>query len=99
VPYTYGQPYAVAPRKNGLGIASMVLGIVGVVVPCFWILQIPGVLAVVFGAVALSQLKKQPEKYTGRGMAVAGLVLGLVALVIMLLFIVFGNFHLSVNDY
>jgi hypothetical protein len=99
VPYTYGQPYAVAPRKNGLGIASMVLGIVAVVIPCFWIFQIPGVIAVVFGAVALSQLKKHPEKYTGRGMAVAGLVLGLVSLVIMLLFIAFGNFHYTVNDY
>jgi hypothetical protein len=32
-------------------------------------------------------------------MAVAGLVLGLVSLAIMLLFIVFGDFHFAVNDY
>ena len=99
MPYTYGQPHAVAPRKNGLGIASMVLGIVALVIPCFWILQIPGVLATIFGAIALSQLKKNPGKYTGRGMAIAGLVLGVVSLVVMLLFLVFGNWDFTVNDY
>ncbi len=97
IPYTYGQPYASAPRQNGLGIASMVLGIVAVI-PCFSVLLIPGVLAIVFGAISLSQSKKNPEKYTGRGMAIAGLVLGLVSLAILLLFVVFGNFHFYYNN-
>jgi hypothetical protein len=95
MPYTYGQPYAEAPRRNGLGIASMVLGIVAVVIPCFWVFQIPGVLAVIFSAIALSQFKKNPTKYTGRGMAVAGLVLGLVSIVILVLFLLFGNLHFT----
>ena len=93
IPYTYGQPYAAAPRRSGLGIASMVLGIVAVVIPCFWVFQIPGVLAIIFGAISLSQFSKNAVAYTGRGMAVAGLVLGLVSLVILLLVLVFGDFH------
>jgi hypothetical protein len=96
VPYTYGQPYA-APRRNGLGIAAMVLGIVAVVIPCFWVLQVPGVLAVIFGAISLSQFKRSPERYTGRGMAIAGLVLGLVSIVILVLVLTFGNFNFTVN--
>ena len=56
-------------------------------------------LAIVFGAVSLSQSKKNPQKYTGRGMAIAGLVLGLVSLVILLLVLAFGNFHLTYNNY
>jgi hypothetical protein len=96
MPYTYGQPNA-APRANGLGIASMVLGIVAVI-PCFSVILIPGLLAVIFGAIALSQLGKNPARYTGKGMATAGLVLGLVSLVILLLFVLFGNVHFYYNN-
>jgi hypothetical protein len=76
----------------------MVLGIVAVI-PCFSVFLIPGVLAIIFGAIALSQLKNHPDRYTGRGMAVAGFVLGLVSLAIFVLFVLFGNFHYTVNDY
>jgi hypothetical protein len=94
MPYTYGQPYAAAPRRNGLAVASMVLGIVAVV-PCFWVLQIPGLLAIIFSAIALSQFKQNPTKYTGRGMAVAGLVLGLVSIAFVVFWVLFGNLHFT----
>ena len=38
-------------------------------------------VAIVLGAVALSQLKNHPE-LTGRGFAIVGIVLGIVALII-----------------
>jgi len=73
VPPAY-QPYGAwtpTPTKtNGLAIASMVLGIV-------WVYWIGSILAIVFGHVALSQIKKNPNQ-TGRGMAIAGVVLGWV---------------------
>ena len=97
MPYTYGQPYGQAPRRNGLGIASMVLGICAIVIPCFWVLQVPGVLAIIFSAIALSQHRKNPQ-YTGRGMAIAGLVLGLVSLVILVLLLAFGDFDFYINN-
>ena len=66
-------PFAAAPgRTSGLAIASMVLGIV-------WIYWIGSILAVIFGHIALGQAKKDPT-LRGKGMAVAGLVLGYVGI-------------------
>jgi hypothetical protein len=94
MPYTYGQAYAVAPRNNGLGIASMVLGFVAVI-PCFWVFQIPGVLAIIFSVIALSQIKNNPAKFTGRGMAVTGLVLGVVSIAFVVFWVLVGDLHFT----
>ena len=40
------------------------------------------------GGVALGQFKNRPGVYSGRGMAVAGLVLGIVALVVFVVYLV-----------
>ena len=74
-PYT-GQPvqYVIARPYNGLAIASMVLGIV-------WVYWIGSILAVIFGHVALANIKKTGQQ--GRGMAIAGLVLGYVGLALL----------------
>ena len=58
----------------------MVLGIV-------WIYWIGSILAIVFGHVALSQIKKSGGTQGGRGMAIAGLVLGYIGLGTILLVI------------
>jgi hypothetical protein len=52
-----------------MAIASMVLGII-------WIYWVGSVLALVFGYVALRQIRDRDE--AGRGMAIAGIVLGWV---------------------
>ncbi len=70
----------IAQKTNGLAIASMVLGIV-------WIYWIGSILAIVFGHVALSQIKKSGGTQGGRGMAIAGLVLGYIGLGTILLVI------------
>ena len=58
-----------APQKtSGLAITSLVLGIF-----LFFPLSIP---AVIFGHIALSQIKKGVGRIGGRGLAIAGLVLG-----------------------
>jgi hypothetical protein len=69
-------------------VAALVLGIVGVVA-CWFV--VPSLLAVIFGAVALNQMKHQPVAYSGRGLAIAGLVLGLVGLVLFVLVLAFGR--------
>jgi hypothetical protein len=60
-----------ARPTNGLAIASMVLGIL-------WIYWVGSILAVIFGAIAIRQARDRNE--SGSGMAIAGLVLGLVGL-------------------
>jgi hypothetical protein len=52
-----------------MAIASMVLGIL-------WLYWLGSILALIFGYVALSQIKERNEG--GRGMAIAGVVLGWV---------------------
>lgn len=66
------------PKNNGLAIASMVNGIVGMAF--FWtiVLGVCSILGVVFGHLALTQMKT--GLYQGRGMAIAGLVLGYISL-------------------
>jgi hypothetical protein len=67
------RPVAYIPTQpqstNGLAVAALVLGIV-------WAFWIGSVLAIVFGHVALGQIRQQGQ--SGKGMAVAGLVLGYV---------------------
>jgi Na+/melibiose symporter-like transporter len=64
-----------------MAIASLVMGILG------FIIGLPAALAVIFGGIALSETGKNPN-IGGRGMAVAGLILGIIVLVGGLLTIV-----------
>jgi hypothetical protein len=76
----YGGGWGPAPRINGLAIASLVCGIV-------WIYWLGSILALVFGYVARNQIDKSHGSQTGRGMAVAGIVLGWVGVGFLTLFI------------
>lgn len=89
VPGTFDAPMP----TSGLAIASLVCGIAGIV-SCF----LPGIAAVICGHMALKQMADPNARVTGRGMAVAGLVLGYLSILVMaaliaLIFIgaVFGN--------
>ena len=78
-PYTPG--VAQATSTNGLAIASMVLGIL-------WLWWIGSILALVFGYVAKGQIARSAGRQTGRGMAIAGIVLGWIGIGFLALFIV-----------
>ncbi len=76
-PYPYGA-YPAPQRANGLALTSMILGIAGWVLIPF----LTSIGAVITGHIALSQLRTRPE--TGRGFAIAGLVLGYTAIALWL---------------
>jgi hypothetical protein len=83
-PPASGQPYSGYPPQpqppqpnSGLAVASLVLGLVGLVFSWFTF-GIPSLLALIFGIVGIRQTG--PGKRAGRGMAVAGTVLGGVIL-------------------
>ena len=75
------QPVYVQSKTNGFAVAALVLGIL-------WIYWIGSILALVFGYVAKSQIDKSGGRETGRGMAIAGIVLGWVGVGILLLILV-----------
>ena len=68
-------------QVEGFGIAGLAAGVVGL-----FIAGIPlGVVAIVFGAISLSRMNKNPNKYKGKGLAIASLILGLVDVVALLI--------------
>ncbi|QHC20692.1 DUF4190 domain-containing protein [Streptomyces sp. GS7] len=81
----HGMPGA-APQaaRNGLGVAALILGIVGALsgIPMllFWIAGPLGVLALIFGLVGTSRVKK--GQATNKGVAITGTILGALAIIL-----------------
>jgi lysylphosphatidylglycerol synthetase-like protein (DUF2156 family) len=68
-------------RRNGLGTAALVLGILAVVLILLWFVSIPlGVVAIVLGVAGRRRARR--GQATNRGAATAGIVLGALAVVI-----------------
>ncbi|WP_217915666.1 DUF2510 domain-containing protein [Miltoncostaea marina] len=74
VPVTAPAPEGVATPGSGKSVASLVLGIVGVLVP---VLAAPAIALALF---AFDDIRAAGGRMGGRGLAVAGLVLGIVSL-------------------
>ena len=66
-----------------MAVAGFVCSLVGLI-PCFWFwfLQIPGYLGTIFSVLGLKATKDGARK--GRGLAIAGLVVGIIVVVIAL---------------
>src|SRR5436190_20814683 len=72
---------------QGLAIASMVVAIFGLLAGgCLG--PIPGIIALVLGLTALSQIKKSPETVGGKPFAVAGVIIGAINIALFTLLIV-----------
>jgi hypothetical protein len=76
-PYAY-QPAVVYPTTNGLAIASLVAGLL-------WLAWFGSVLAVIFGHIAIAQIKKSGGRESGTGLAIGGLVLGYLGVATLLI--------------
>ena len=71
-----------ATRTDGMSIAAMVCGILCFAVPYVGIIL--AILAIIFGGIGLRRTKSNPD-LKGKGMAIAGLVLGIVGLLFVVL--------------
>lgn len=85
-PYGYAAvPVPVVPRREGLALASLVLGILSF--GC----SLLGIPAIVLGVAALLKISRERDDVTGSGMAVAGIAIGalstLATVTILLVFI------------
>lgn len=65
-------------KVDGLSVASMILGLSGV-----------GLLSIIFGAIGLRRIKNNPKDLYGKGYAKAGIWLGIITTIILLLFFIF----------
>lgn len=85
-PYEYDDPYQNRPPEEpaGFAIASLVLGIISLLISCMGINIITGILAVVFGIIHMVKYS------TRRGMAIAGIVLGVISVVIFVGLVILG---------
>ncbi|MDQ1216548.1 DUF4190 domain-containing protein [Microbacterium arborescens] len=83
-PPAYGQGGGYQPQKtNTLAVVSMIASIVGFI----WLLPVIGSVAgVIMGHISLSQIKRTNEN--GRGMALAGLIVGYAGLALAIVGII-----------
>jgi uncharacterized protein DUF4190 len=84
-PYTGFTPPPVGP-KNGLGIAALIVAIIGLVF-CWTVFGgiVLGLVALIIGFVARGRVKR--GEATNGGVAIAGIVLGILAILLGLVFI------------
>jgi hypothetical protein len=68
-------------QTEGFAIGGFVSGLAGLfVLPLLF-----GTVAIVFGAISLSRIKKNPSKYKGKGLAIASIIVGIVGIVAALI--------------
>ena len=69
------------PRTNGFAIAGLILGIFSLLISFCCCAGIPfNLLGVISSLIALSQISRQPEVYSGKGLAIAGLIVSSLSL-------------------
>ena len=89
------QQYGIAgygmPRDQTLATISLVMGIISVVLVCCGFGILLGLPAAIVGFIAMRNVETNPDKYTGRGMAIAGMVLGIVTFLASVFFLIFGQ--------
>jgi type IV pilus assembly protein PilA len=80
---TFAPPVAFEPPqeslKQGLAIFSLVLGIISFFT--FGLIIVGAIVAIITAAVAMGRAKREPWKYGGRSLAIAGLALSITSLV------------------
>ena len=90
-----GQQYGMAgygvSRDQALPTVSLVLGIISCLLVCCAGGIYLGLPAAIVGYLAIRNIDSRPDKYTGRGMAIGGMVLGIITFLASLFFLIFGQ--------
>jgi hypothetical protein len=83
LPYTqYGSP--AIKRNNGLAVASLVCACAG------FLFIVPGVLGVIFGFIARSQIRQSRGTQGGDGLALAGIIVGFAWIGLFVILVIVG---------
>lgn len=74
--------------RKGFNITSMILGIIAVLGSCVWYINFPcSIIAIIFSVAGKND--------SGRGMGVAGMVLGIIALVLYVVYMMLIFFGIA----
>jgi hypothetical protein len=84
-PSSFAPPMHMPMPNSGLAIASMVCGISSVAGVFCFVIGLAAIPAIMCGHMALSQIKKSTVPMGGRGMAIAGLITGYLAVSLLFL--------------
>lgn len=80
-----------ASRDQTLPTVSLILGIISMFLVCcaggIWL----GLPAAIVGFIAMRNVDSNPNRYGGRGMAIGGMVLGIVTFLASILILIFGQ--------
>jgi hypothetical protein len=87
----------VASQKQGLAVASLIIGIISLTVGwCCYFGVVTGPVAIALGIIQLVQIKNKPSEYTGKPLAIIGIVTGGVYFVVLaLIIIIYGAAFLA----
>lgn len=104
-PPPYGQPYGQQPHgtgpqgppRNGLGTAALVLGIVGILTSWLFVGGLLGIAAIVLGAIGRGRAKR--GQATNGGVALAGILTGVLAVLVAALVVVGAIALFSNSDF
>src|SRR5579864_5184029 len=81
-----GVAFGLAPETSGKAIFSLVCGLLFILLPF-------SVVAVVFGHLSLSEIRRSAGRLTGKGLAVTGLVLGYIGVVLLAGFVGLATYY------
>ena len=89
-------PYA-KTKKQGLAIASLILGIVSITIGlCCYIGALTSPVAIVLGIISLVQIKNNPNENGGKPLSIVGIILGALYFVVAaLIILIYGLAFLS----
>ncbi|MBF6589861.1 MAG: DUF4190 domain-containing protein [Ktedonobacterales bacterium] len=90
-----GQPYyagPMAPATSGWAIASLISSIAGICT-----IGLGAIVGVIFGHIALSEIKRSNGMQQGRGVAIAGLIIGYAQIAIGILLILIIALTIAAN--
>lgn len=112
LPGSYNPPQPVAPiwqpppappvrtasgQKQGLAVASLIVGIASLTVGwCCYFGVVTGPVAIVMGIIQLVMIKNKPNEYTGKPLAIIGIVTGAVYFAVLaIIIIIYGAAFLA----
>ena len=87
----YGLGSYGAARDQTLATISLVLGIISIFLVCCAGGVFLGLPAAIVGFIAMKNADNNPTRYGGRGMAIGGMVLGIITFLASVFFLIFGQ--------